>query len=106
MMTLDEAIAHTEWVVDNCEGGCANDHRQLAEWLRELVALRAEYEGLKERYDLLLEKTVEMADKNAKLRELVCIMHGELVACEDNGYVCGGHKFDGRVRELGIEVER
>jgi hypothetical protein len=46
----------------------------------------------------------ELRLENAKLRELVRIMHGELVSCEDNGYVCGGHKFDDRVRELGIEV--
>ena len=45
------------------------------------------------------------ADENEKLRELVRIMHGELVSCENNGYVCGGHKFDERVRELGIEVD-
>jgi len=44
-------------------------------------------------------------DDNVKLRELVRIMHGELVSCEDNGYVCGGHKFDDRMRELGIEVK-
>lgn len=43
--------------------------------------------------------------ENAKLRELVLIMHSELVSCEDNGYICGGHKFDKRMRELGIEVE-
>ena len=43
--------------------------------------------------------------ENVKLRELVRVMHSELVSCEDNGYVCGGHKFDYRVRELGIEVE-
>ena len=42
--------------------------------------------------------------ENAELRELVRIMHGELVSCEDNGYVCGGHKFDERVSKLGIEV--
>lgn len=42
--------------------------------------------------------------ENAKLRELVRIMHGELVSCEDNGYVCGGHKFDERVRELGVDA--
>lgn len=42
--------------------------------------------------------------ENAKLRELVLIMHSELVSCEDNGYICGGHKFDKRMRELGIEV--
>lgn len=46
----------------------------------------------------------QIKSENAKLRELVRIMHGELVSCEDNGYVCGGHKFDDRVRELGIEV--
>ena len=40
--------------------------------------------------------------ENAELRELVRIMHSELVSCEDNGYVCGGHKFDDRVRELGV----
>ena len=43
-------------------------------------------------------------NENAKLRELVRIMHSELVSCEDNGYVCGGHKFDDRIHELGIEV--
>lgn len=43
--------------------------------------------------------------ENAKLRELVCIMHSELVSCEDNGYVCGGHKFDDRMRDLRIEVD-
>ena len=42
--------------------------------------------------------------ENAELRELVRIMHGELVSCEDNGYVCGGHKFDERVRELGVDA--
>ena len=49
--------------------------------------------------------TKRLEAENAKLRELVRIMHGELVSCEDNGYVCGGHKFDERVRELGIEVD-
>lgn len=42
--------------------------------------------------------------ENAKLRRLCADMHSELVSCEDNGYVCGGHKFDDRVHELGIEV--
>lgn len=52
----------------------------------------------------LLEDSARLYEENDKLRELVRIMHGELVSCEDNGYVCGGHKFDERVRELGIEV--
>jgi len=51
------------------------------------------------------EKVERLKAENAKLRELVRIMHSELVSCENNGYVCGGHKFDNRVRELGIEVD-
>ena len=42
-MTLEEAIIHAEEVVDRCEvtdgdRACAADHRQLAEWLKELKA--------------------------------------------------------------------
>lgn len=50
-------------------------------------------------------KIKELQQQNAKLRELVRIMHGELVSCEENGYICGGHKFDKSVSELGIEVD-
>lgn len=59
-MTLDEAIRHCQEVADVCEfeaskydttdpyensvagreGECANEHRQLAEWLKELKHLR------------------------------------------------------------------
>ena len=59
-MTLDEAIKHAEEVADLCEyeaskydmsdsyesyvacqnGKCATEHRQLAEWLKELKQLR------------------------------------------------------------------
>ena len=63
-MTLEEAIEHAEKVAKNNEkkavryhrhGGyvyeaearecekCANEHRQLAEWLRELQAYRKEH---------------------------------------------------------------
>lgn len=39
-MTLDEAIEHEQLVADtNCDQ-CAEDHRQLAEWLKELKKLR------------------------------------------------------------------
>ena len=50
-MTLDEAILHVEEVAGSCERGnpkkrskskCASEHRQLAEWLKELKALKAE----------------------------------------------------------------
>jgi len=46
-MTLDEAIEHAEQVAyarDYCREhpkcACAVEHRQLAEWLKELKALR------------------------------------------------------------------
>jgi len=45
-MTLEEAIKHAEEVADLCEyvacqeGKCAEEHRQLAEWLKELKQLR------------------------------------------------------------------
>ena len=38
-MTLDEAIAHAE-AKGKGDTPCAAEHRQLAEWLRELRALR------------------------------------------------------------------
>jgi len=38
-MTLDEAIQHAEEVAAEC-GSCADEHRQLAIWLRELKRRR------------------------------------------------------------------
>lgn len=40
-MTIDEAIEHCEEIAQDCELGekptvCADEHRQLAEWLKEL----------------------------------------------------------------------
>ena len=43
MMELDEAIRHAEEVAELNEAECfecAEEHRQLAEWLKELKALR------------------------------------------------------------------
>ena len=44
-MTLDEAIIHAEEVADRCDvtdgdSKCSVEHRQLAEWLKELKTLR------------------------------------------------------------------
>lgn len=38
MLTLDEAIRHAQGTADNAAvcSSCREDHRQLAEWLREL----------------------------------------------------------------------
>ena len=45
-MTLEEAIIHCEEVADRCavtdgDRSCEDNHRQLAEWLKELKKLRA-----------------------------------------------------------------
>ena len=42
-MTLEEAIKHCEDVAEDrcgCAEDCVNEHRQLAEWLKELKAYR------------------------------------------------------------------
>ena len=49
MMTLEEAIIHAEEVLDRCEvtdgdRACAEEHRQLAEWLKELAERRKQPE--------------------------------------------------------------
>ena len=47
-MKIDDAIKHCEEVAVFCHlSGCAEDHRQLAEWLLELKH-RREYELLKQ----------------------------------------------------------
>lgn len=45
MMTLDEAIIHAEKIADKCavtdgDRKCEAEHRQLAEWLKELRQYR------------------------------------------------------------------
>lgn len=35
-MTLDEAIAHAEDVAGACDTACRREHKQLADWLKEL----------------------------------------------------------------------
>jgi len=44
-MTLDEAIAHAEDVADRCDTSCGKEHRQLADWLKELRDLKRQHVG-------------------------------------------------------------
>lgn len=92
---LDEAIAKAKEAED----------WQLVEWLRTARGSESAARWYTERLRDTNRTIRKLLDENAKLRELVRIMHSELVSCEDNGYVCGGHKFDDRVRELGVKVE-
>jgi len=43
-MTLDDAIAHCDEVAGACDTGCRREHKQLADWLRELKD-RRRYKG-------------------------------------------------------------
>lgn len=39
-MEIEEAIAHADNQAGDCTTDCRREHKQLAEWLRELVRLR------------------------------------------------------------------
>ena len=68
MMTLDEAIEHAEWCAENSCGECADDHAQLADWLRELRRARMEIDLLKTLRDGFKADVNKLKDENAKLR--------------------------------------
>lgn len=50
-MTLDEAIEHCEEKA-KCGDSCGMEHKQLAEWLKELKTLREENEKLRQKVEL------------------------------------------------------
>ena len=67
-MTLEEAIVHAEEIVDRCEvtdgdRACADEHRQLAEWLTILKKAKFEYD---EAWRIITHPTpdVTSCDKN------------------------------------------
>ena len=49
-MTLDEAIEHAREVADQGCGKCAEEHSQLADWLKELQMLKKESETMSCKY--------------------------------------------------------
>jgi hypothetical protein len=80
-MTLDEAIKHEEIIADACKvqanmcdlndpyarnvafenGKCAEEHKQIAEWLKELRILKKEKEQ-KEQLELSIEYLEDIKD--------------------------------------------
>lgn len=66
-MTIDEAIEHAEHVAANCDGECSEDHRQLAEWLRELVKAR-------HNITLLMAEVHTLRDERARYEDLEGIL--------------------------------
>jgi hypothetical protein len=121
MMTIDEAIAHAEWAANNCEGECAEEHRQLAEWLKELRERKSTDVALEDERNLLSERLGDYREalryaraENANLRGMVAVLW-KCCAWETNVGWCGecdyydddngGCKVKGQIDRLGIEVE-
>lgn len=73
-MTIDEAIAHAQETADTrndlCDK-CREEHRQLAEWLKELKLLRADYEKQKSINYELLKENQEFVNENKELKRLL-----------------------------------
>lgn len=44
-LSLDEAIAHAEEAAGDCDTACRREHKQLANWLRELKSRRGSEHG-------------------------------------------------------------
>ena len=103
-MTIDEAIGHAE---ERACGNdqCAEDHAQLADWLRELRRARMEIDLLKTLRDGFKADARKYKAENERLRELVRDMwHAgafEAGAC----YEKAAERLEEKTRELGIEVD-
>ena len=83
-MTLDEAIRHAEQTAASCDGECADDHWQLADWLRELRRARMEIDLLKTLRDGFKADARKYKAENAKLQgDIVAhaLNNGLLVKC-------------------------
>jgi hypothetical protein len=113
-MTLDEAIEHAEWCAENTCGECAEEHRQLAEWLRELRDKRAEERSCAAIAAEAARQNRDLYAERAKLRDLVLEMYevaGDYYGCDSicryRDQCCSCHEcvFETRMRELGIEVK-
>ena len=113
-MTLDEAIEHAEEVATTRCGECAEEHKQLADWLRELKRARMKIDLLKILRDGFKADAQKYKAENEKLRELVRDMWhdgmcdcDEFRACAHGEYHCAEceYHYPDRMHELGIEIE-
>ena len=93
-MTLDEAIEHAKEVARTCDdSGCAADHIQLAEWLRQ-----ARGAGKAARW--YTSRIHELEADNAKLRGLALILlncAGSVDRCDN--CMLNGNPYDVVVRD-------
>lgn len=109
MMTLDEAIEHAEWCAKEACGECAEEHRQLAEWLREL---RRFYEvGTMEREAMrtvaLVETERKRVEDHNNMLKVACVRLVNTVRVGESMTDCEliDARFARELRDLGIEVE-
>lgn len=88
-MTIDDAIRHCDEIVnDESTGpGCSKQHKQLADWLRELKSLQQKYQysvadldNLKKRFSKELELSVFNKLKDAAL-EFIKVFESVGAAC-------------------------
>ena len=78
-MDIQEAIVHARQVADGCASGsdCAYQHDQLADWLEELVCLRADIERLTTERDEAanciygVKTALENGDRVAAIEEII-----------------------------------
>ena len=85
-MTLDEAIKHCEDVAEDrcgCAEDCVNEHRQLAEWLKELKAYRVADTPQNERSEF-----VKVSDRECPWCKAVC------ASTDKYCHECGWHIAD------------
>lgn len=113
-MTLDEAIEHAEEVATTRCGECAEEHMQLAEWLRELKRLKAQTAQMGEVIGQMAHDHAEqgreiarLERENTEVRELVRDMWRDGMCDCDEQYTCDEceYGYHERMRKLGIEVE-
>ena len=65
-LSLDEAIAHADEAAGDCGTACKREHKQLADWLRELRSRRSADPGDTAK----LREALEAIDKNTDLLDI------------------------------------
>lgn len=79
-MTLDEAILHSEEKAEQLCGKCAEEHAQLAEWLKELKIRRETVDAEPVRHGHWIEQEVGNLDTYytcSACKEDFCLIEGE-----------------------------
>jgi DNA repair exonuclease SbcCD ATPase subunit len=76
-MTLEEAISYADHVAQtNVCPECGQEHAQLADWLRELIALRSAV--------IQLEKMVRIEEQNFDNEEIESLR--SIIYCDGESY--------------------